>query len=208
MFKSYKIERLNMSKFKIGDKVRITGDYDDFTDHLDGKIGEVISVREHDIAVTVEGNPIPWLIWNYNAELVEDKVEDETPKYKIGDLVVVEESNVDFLFGSLKGETGVIVETKQTWSGHDYRVKMDDDGCKLWCKVKGLIEEPKYYNGKVVCVDLNDSNEDNYTVGKIYEFKDGRMTSDCGHTFGKYREFHSFEDWERFSSSKFIEVVE
>lgn len=57
-------------KFKIGDMVRIVGDYADATDHLDGKIGKVINVFDKDIEVTVEGSMFSWLIWNYNAELV------------------------------------------------------------------------------------------------------------------------------------------
>lgn len=65
------------------------------------------------------------------------------------------------------------------------------------------------YNGKVVCVDLAGCNADNYTVGKIYQFKDGRMTCDSGHTFGDgYDKFYTFEDWTRYSSSKWIEIKE
>lgn len=73
---------------------------------------------------------------------------------------------------------------------------------------KKPIEEKPLYNGKVVCVDLRGANANNYTVGKIYEFKNGRMTSDSGYTFGKNGEFHTFKDWEDYSSSKFIEVKE
>lgn len=40
------------------------------------------------------------------------------------------------------------------------------------------VEEPKYYNGKVVCVQC-DNND--YTVGKVYEFKDGTLVDDYGH---------------------------
>lgn len=61
----------NMKGFKVGDKVRITGDCDDFTDHLDGKIGEVVIADERDIEVKVEGEPFTWRIWNHNAELIE-----------------------------------------------------------------------------------------------------------------------------------------
>ncbi len=44
-------------------------------------------------------------------------------------------------------------------------------------KEKPKKEEPKYYNGKVVCVQ---SENDDYTVGKIYEFKDGTLVDDQG----------------------------
>ena len=42
-------------------------------------------------------------------------------------------------------------------------------------------EKPKYYNGKMVCVDNGEYSW--WTVGKIYEYKDGIVTSDDG---GKY----------------------
>jgi hypothetical protein len=60
-------------------------------------------------------------------------------KYKIGDRVIVEESNVDYICGSHKGKTGTIVEILGTW--YPYRVHMDFDGSKLWCEVAGYIED-------------------------------------------------------------------
>lgn len=38
-------------------------------------------------------------------------------------------------------------------------------------------EKPKYYNGKVVCVQCDGRG---YTVGKVYEFKDGTLVDDDG----------------------------
>lgn len=40
-------------------------------------------------------------------------------------------------------------------------------------------EKPKYYNGKMVCVE-NGGFDIWWTVGKIYEYKDGIVTSDDG----------------------------
>ena len=44
-------------------------------------------------------------------------------------------------------------------------------------------EKPKYYNGKMVCID----NGGYYwwTVGKIYEYKDGIVTADDGDKYPK-----------------------
>lgn len=61
--------------FRVGDRVRITGDYSDFTNHIDGLIGEVTDVRKNDCIVTVvteDGYDTHWLIWNYNMTLVGD----------------------------------------------------------------------------------------------------------------------------------------
>ena len=69
----------------------------------------------------------------------------------------------------------------------------------------------KLYNGKVVCIDLCGWNIGAYTVGKIYEFKNGCITCDDGFVIdsdNRGKKFYSFEDFQNFSGSKFIEVVE
>lgn len=44
-------------------------------------------------------------------------------------------------------------------------------------------EKPKYYNGKMVCVE--NGGYDWWTVGKIYEYKDGVVTADDGDKYPK-----------------------
>lgn len=44
-------------------------------------------------------------------------------------------------------------------------------------------EKPKYYNGKMVCVD--NGGYPWWTVGKIYEYKDGIVTTDDGDKYPK-----------------------
>ena len=44
-------------------------------------------------------------------------------------------------------------------------------------------EKPKYYNGKMVCVDNGEYSW--WTVGKIYEYKDGIVTTDDGDKYPK-----------------------
>ena len=55
-------------------------------------------------------------------------------------------------------------------------------------------EKPKYYNGKMVCVE----NGGYYwwTVGKIYKYKDGIVTADDGSTYpgNKYEPYKDAED--------------
>mgnify|MGYP003306488910 FL=1 len=67
-------------------------------------------------------------------------------------------------------------------------------------------EEKKLYNGKVVCIEQG--NNHHYKVGKIYQFKDGLMTADNGRKYPTTKKIYSFEDWDKWTSSKFIEVVE
>lgn len=62
------------------------------------------------------------------------------------------------------------------------------------------------YDGKVVCAD-NNLNQGIYTVGKIYQFVDGYITGDNGQKYPQ-DPVHDFAEWEKWTSSKFIEVVE
>lgn len=82
-----------------------------------------------------------------------------------------------------------------------------------WCYASELKhgEAPNYYNGKVVCVNLNGTNCYSYTVGKIYEFVDGTFTDDNGdevHEFNLGVRFKSFKEWNDFSNSEWLEIKE
>lgn len=64
------------------------------------------------------------------------------------------------------------------------------------------------YNGRVVCIDTCDC-EDMYTLGKIYEFKDGRIQDDNGCVAPPIDEegITNFEEWQKSSLAKWVEVV-
>lgn len=73
----------------------------------------------------------------------------------------------------------------------------------------GEVVKPKYYNGKVVCVKNTEGNAGAYIVGKIYEFVNGTFKDEYGwHVNNVGNKFKSFEDWNRFSCSKWIEIKE
>jgi len=84
-------------------------------------------------------------------------------------------------------------------------LKADTEGRPiLWERVKKLL-----YNGKVVCID-NVNNTGNYTVGKIYQFVEGKLTTDGGSKlpYLDTNKIYSFDDWDNFTNSKFIEIKE
>ena len=72
-------------------------------------------------------------------------------------------------------------------------------------------EAPQYYNGKVVCVSVS-GGYFAYTVGKIYEFIDGRVKIDNGSIIPSNRNdaVTSLEDWNGrdYTRAKFIPLVE
>lgn len=67
-------------------------------------------------------------------------------------------------------------------------------------------ETPKYYNGKVICVE-NYANRAIHTIGKIYQFVDGKLTADNGEKY-PYDRVKSFKEWQDCSGSEWLEVVE
>lgn len=68
-------------------------------------------------------------------------------------------------------------------------------------------ENLRLYSGKVVCVDAR-TNE--FTKGRIYEVKNGRMKTDLSHIVepGDLSPYTSFENLTLKLASKFIELVE
>lgn len=72
-----------------------------------------------------------------------------------------------------------------------------------------LVEEPKFYNGKVVCVEKKKEHY-SYTVGKIYEFKNGRVKIDNGNEAPCTTRVTSLDEWNdsSWAKAKFIELKE
>lgn len=88
---------------------------------------------------------------------------------------------------------------------------------KLWHYPRGVYdviepietpeENPKYYNGKVVCVEVEEGYA--YTLGKIYEFKDGKMVNDNGYYVPLDDRIITLDDWDKNNwYCKFIPLVE
>lgn len=67
-------------------------------------------------------------------------------------------------------------------------------------------EPPKYYNGKIVCVDTNGGGY--HTVGRIYECKDGLLDNNTGKGGHNYIPYKSFEDLQKRAVPNFIELME
>ena len=84
-----------------------------------------------------------------------------------------------------------------------------DDTYDFYTGAKLAVErltEPEYYNGKVVCVDLEERHKHLLTKGKVYEFVDGILTYDNGST--SISKIKSFEEIKEAFLSEFIELVE
>lgn len=120
---------------------------------------------------------------------------------------------VSFLMFEREGTIGVIKRNGNTITVHmgdlhgTAKCSPDDEfdlytGCELALrralgaekKEPQEPEKPKYYNGKMVCID----NGGYYwwTVGKIYEYKDGIVTADDGEKYpsNNYEPYKDAED--------------
>lgn len=64
-------------------------------------------------------------------------------------------------------------DSKYYWTYVDYQYEVVE---KVTKEVK---ETPKYYNGKVVCVE-NNIHDNEFTIGKVYEVKDGKVIDNFG----------------------------
>lgn len=103
----------------------------------------------------------------------------EKHKYAVGDRIFAED-NVNCHPG---GAWGTVVEVlDKRYHNEDYMVKFDDHQCLCShvVPVPTTPEPPKYFTGKVICIK-NSINDGEFTVGKIYEIKDGNFTDNLGH---------------------------
>lgn len=69
-------------------------------------------------------------------------------------------------------------------------------------------DPPKYYNGKAVCIETKPCFA--YTVGKVYEFKDGLTTINNGYTVYKNEPVKSIDEWNKLHGSfaKMLAIIE
>ena len=194
--------------------------------------GDILKVDEvgHGTIVRVRGeNHIrktddPEFMWNYilpEYEVVE-KVKEDNPitvgGFKIGDRVN---------YNGVNGTVICFVKDDYDVIGVEFDMPTDiahncdglplmagDIGTKCtsrWMAVTEVTagEVPQYYNGKVICVERGYGVSipvDCFTVGKIYEVINGKVTSDDGWTCnGNYKNIRKLSQGLGY---KFIELVE
>ena len=193
-----------MGKFKVGDIVRgIDKDKYVYTD---------TDMYE---AIVIGTNPPCWL----DADIQIKVLKHKNPRI-IGKIYSVD-SKYFKLFKHkpiviYQSDNTVIAEDKSTGKKGIAKCSPEDTfdfttGAKIAFDRLVGRETPKkeeYYNGKVVCI-YNNGNSNCYTLGKIYQFKDGILTGDSGVKYPiAFKPVKSFDEWSAWSTAKFIEVVE
>lgn len=147
-------------------------------------------------------------------------------KVKVGDRVNYKGHNGTVICIQASTSTPIPIGVEfDTWGGcHHYCNGLELVAGKpgttyrcMWCKPSLLKqgetpekpEPPKSYNGKVVCVSNGYSGRitiPGYTVGKIYEVKDGCITADNGRTDNDH--FKTVEQMCSILGNTFIPIVE
>lgn len=190
-----------MSKFKVGDIVRGISNKYAITNYnmTEGRVMSICSngiikvrVLKHDDNDLCFGDIFP--VSEEYFELVEP--------YQDWKVLIVPRGNKTI---AKLYKNNVIVKTVECNKHPDDEYSMDE-AIKVVTERLREPEKPQYYNGKVVCID-NCGNHGNYTVGKIYQFKDGHFRTDYGAPF-PINPATSFEDLQRSSVAKWLEVVE
>ena len=137
-----------MGKYNVGDKVRIISERGEFWNpngKMDKYTGTVMTVRGNafgrdDLYRMEEDKHENGHGWCWSDEDIVGLVKDE---YKVGDRVIIEESNVEWLdeFAGVEGTIDRINYDSPT--GHEYHVKSAKNPYGVWCKVKCLASENK-----------------------------------------------------------------
>ena len=187
------------AKFKVGDKVRILDgnnieDYiGTFVPDMEKFIGEVDTIRKIEeswlgIGYYLEHNT--WIWDERGLELVAKNNER---------IVIYRNGSETIALDKTTGKKAVATCSPED----EYDLCT---GAKIALERLCKPEPEQLYNGKVVCVDLCGCNYNSYTVGKVYEIKDGIITNDEG--LKMQTGVHNFEEWQDWTSSKFVELVE
>ena len=146
---------------------------------------------------------------------LDENIDFETMKYKAPEIVDVKYNDpATIVFWSDKTKTvakcsggdtynpemGLMVCVAKKYFGNYEKFR---ENFEKWST---KAPEPKYYNGRVVCVEKYPHKA--YTVGKIYNVYDGKMLIDNGTYQPSLRRAESFEDLTNLLHSKFIEIKE
>lgn len=110
------------------------------------------------------------------ARLAFERLFNNDEKFKVGDLVIGNEKADDMYTITRTGWRGEVVSV----NGDTIVVRQRGDSANLTVKSEAFdLDTGKYYNAKVVCVRPADLSHD-FTAGKIYEVKDGKLVDNDG----------------------------
>lgn len=198
-------------KYKVGDKVRVRS-WEDMKDQYGLLSSDCIPVRKdvtfvkdmrkycgEEVVIRrvlrdcylIEGDS-----WYWTDEMFESK-----DKYNT--IVIYTKENQVIALDKATGKTGIAICSPE--DRFNFYVGADLAFNRLRGRLRPPKERgPKYYNGKIVCVNTDAAN---LTVGKIYKVKNGKFLDDFNKVHGAPYPYISFKDLNDQHFSCFVEVV-
>lgn len=172
-------------KFKVGDRVICKGDYDN--KNIVGKVGTVKIVHSEcnigiEFDTDINGHTCSGTCESGHGYFVPEAF---LMKLKDNHKIVITTDGIRTLARLYEGDK-VIKSTQATCSPDD--TFNFDYGAKL--AFNRLMDKPEYYSGKVVCVEVTTANAF-FTVGKVYEYKNGLIKSDLNMSGDHYYNHYS-----------------
>lgn len=199
------------AKFKVGDRVKCRDAGFTFCP-CEGIIAEIVSEKMFRVKVSTGDPYSDGRVWNF--------FYDEITPAVSNNMKVVITSDGKTTLARLYDGNKVVQKAEAVCSPDDefdfrFGAKLAMD--RLMETPEDKTEEkpkpetkPAYYTGKAVCVS-KESPYYAYTVGKVYEFKDGRVTIDNGNEIPIEREpVKTIDEFNNsaWASAKFIPFVE
>lgn len=197
-----------MSKFKIGDKVRILDgkNIKNYTsgwfDHMKIFVGRVDTIADGRV---IDGKRA-YRLKEHHFWWDERGLELVLEPWK----VVIKPTSDTTTVGKLYCGSKLVKEV--TTKKHPDDEYNRDEAIRVICdrlvgEKKEEPQKPKYYNGKMVCVDDGHLRSD-YTIGKIYTVVNGRFRTDRGELYPPMYAIENIAEWNERSAAEWIEVVE
>jgi len=205
-----------MAKYKVGDKVRVRswdsmmkeygpygwygikvpGSY--FTEEMKcycGKIVTISKVNEHNNYHIKEDNKEDWKAWSFNDNMFED-VEST--------IVIYRKDNEVLAVDKGTGETGKAVCAPE--DEFDFKIGADLAYDRLMGRKPPFRKrkEKNEFNTEVVCISIGNCTVYKFTVGKIYNIKNGILKDNVGKKI-TCSSVQNLND--HFLYTKFLEVV-
>ena len=187
--------------FKVGDKVRIKP-YDEVEKHfgISKRRWAEHTDRKHEVTFICD------IYANFKESCFSFPIEALEPVFDKHELIVYSKGPETVAVEKVNGEV-VKKAVAKCSPADEYNWATGRKLALMRLLEEEKPEEKSLYNGKVVCVKNSMSNEHLYTVGKIYKFNEGHIVDDEGDVV-TFDPVHSFEEWQRWSGSEWLEIVE
>lgn len=194
-------------KYTVGDRIFAEDNINHHPGGAWGTVGEVLDKRIHAEDYLVKFDDGSRLCSHVVPVPTTPEPIDLASKFKTGDYAKIIAKKWGHNF-----KIGTIVKLEKC--EYNYRATADGKSWKVLDDELEAYTPPKYFTGKVVCIE-NTLDDGEFTIGKIYEIKDGNFTDNRGQirpkTGGRDRvktlsdlENEYYSDW----YYKFIPIVE